>query len=116
MKILLAHAVIAASLFAAIPASAQSPADKVCLRLDDITASKPSSDGSSILFQMRDGKMWRNDLQSKCPDLRYNNGFSWIIRGSDRNICENQETFRVTQSDQVCQLGKFSQVSPAPKN
>jgi ABC-type transport system substrate-binding protein len=85
---------------------------KVCLSLRDISSTDPSKDGTSITFKMRNGVSWRNDLQGRCPDLWFN-GFKWVIQ-SPEQVCENQETFRVLDSGQVCTLGKFTQMTPAP--
>jgi hypothetical protein len=87
-------------------------ASKVCLNLRDISSTDPSKDGTSIMFKMRNGVSWRNDLQGRCPDLWFN-GFKWVIQSTDQ-VCESEETFRVLDSGQVCTLGKFSQMTPAP--
>jgi hypothetical protein len=114
MKHLLSNAVPAgmalAALIAVQPASA---AAKLCLNIHDISTTKANRDGTTITFKMRDGKMWRNDLEGRCPDLDID-GFSWVIRGIDQ-VCENEQRLRVLQSGEVCVLGKFTQITPAPK-
>ena len=42
----------------------------------------PQDDGKAIIFHMRDGTVWRNDLQGACPDLRFD-GFVWTVRGTE---------------------------------
>ena len=86
----------------------------ICINTRDITSSKPDKDGSSILFKMRDGTQWRNTLQGRCPDLAYE-GFAWSVRNPDNSVCENEESLKVLQSAEVCQLGKFEKVTPMPK-
>ena len=94
----------------AMPAFA---AEKVCLNLKEIRSSEPAKDGSAITFQMSDGKVWRNDLQTPCSDLQFN-GFAWVIRGIDQ-VCDSEQSIKVLRSPQTCQLGKFTQLSPAPR-
>ncbi|HWC63099.1 MAG TPA: hypothetical protein VG501_05710 [Rhizomicrobium sp.] len=87
-------------------------AASVCLNTRDIKSSDPAPDGASITFKMNDGKVWRNDLKGRCPDLKFN-GFAWTLH--EDQVCENQNSFRVLRSGQVCVLGKFTQVTtPAP--
>jgi hypothetical protein len=102
-----------AGLLLAGAASGPAMADKVCLNLRDIRSSDPSPDGGSITFKMNDGKTWRNDLQGRCPDLRFN-GFAWTLHQD--SVCENENSFRVLRSGEVCKLGKFTQMTaPAPR-
>ena len=68
-----------------------------------------------MAFKMRDGTQWRNKLQGRCPDLAYE-GFAWYIRNPDNSVCENEESLKVLQSPEVCQLGKFEKVTPMPKS
>ena len=83
----------------------------VCINVRNIASSTPNKDGSAITFTMRDGKVWRNDLQGKCPDLRFE-GFSWALPiGTD--VCEREQSIRVIQSPQICMLGKFTDVTPS---
>ncbi len=85
---------------------------KVCLNLRDISSTDASKDGSSIDFKLRNGTIYHNDLQGRCPDLWFS-GFKWVIHGPDQ-VCENAESLRVLESGEVCQLGKFTQMTPAP--
>ena len=68
-----------------------------------------------MVFRMRDGTTMVNHLQGACPDLKFN-GYVWVLRSGDTQVCENQQSLRVLQSGQVCLLGKFdAPVKPAKK-
>jgi hypothetical protein len=92
--------------------AAEPAAAAVCLNVLNIANSHSARDGASITFTMTDGKIWRNDLKGKCPDLAFN-GFVWGVHGDQ--VCENGQSLRVLQSGEVCELGKFTQVTSAPK-
>jgi hypothetical protein len=94
-------------------AAAEPAAASVCLTVEDIANSHAARDGASITFTMADGKIWRNDLQGKCPDLAFN-GFVWSVHADQ--VCENGQSLRVLGSGEVCELGKFTQMTSAPKN
>jgi hypothetical protein len=102
---MLAAAVLAVSLQSAAAAN-------VCLRVKDIKNSDAAKDGTSITFTMNDGKVYRNDLGGRCNDLQFN-GFAWTVRSDE--VCDNETGIRVLQSGQICKLGKFTQVTPAPR-
>ena len=84
----------------------------ICLRTQDMVSTDPQKGGASILFKMRDGSTWRNDLHGRCPDLWFNTGFVWTIRNGDGTVCENEESLRVLRSAEICTLGKFTQITP----
>jgi hypothetical protein len=89
----------------------QSASANVCINVQNIASSTPNKDGTALIFTMRDGKVWRNDLQGKCPDLKFE-GFSWTIPiGTE--VCEREQSIRVIQSPQICMLGKFTDMTPA---
>ena len=115
MRTVLKPALLAASLFLSVaPGIAPALADdKICINTRDITSQKVEGRGVSILFKMRDGTQWRNTLQGACPDLVFN-GYVWTVRDADYTVCENEESMRVLQSGEVCQLGKFTKVTPTP--
>ena len=96
-------ALVIGTLALATPAMAAPP---ICLRLQDI-ASTHSPDGKVLMVTMRDGKVWRNDLQGGCPDLKFD-GFKWVIHGP-AEVCEFTQSLEVLRSGQVCVLGKFTQ-------
>jgi len=89
--------------------SGAAEAAPICLSIRDMVATEPQNDGRAILFTMRDGSEWRNDLQGRCSDLKFN-GFNWIVPNADYAVCENQQSLQVQHSGQVCVLGKFSQI------
>jgi hypothetical protein len=93
---------------ATIPASAAN----MCVRSRDIL-STDSKDGKLLTFKMRDGRVLVNHLQGICSDLRFE-GFTWVLRGGDEDICENQQSLRVLRSGQTCLLGKFDLVKDKP--
>ena len=92
-------------ILAGMAVSAPAWAENTCINTRDITSST-SKDGKTLVFQMRDGKIYVNHLQGVCPGLRYD-GFVWVLRGGDTKVCENMQTLRVLRSGEVCALGKF---------
>ncbi len=110
MKLFLSCAMgLALSTLASLPASA---AGKVCLHVRDIASSTPASDGAAITFKMHDGRVWRNDLKSACPSLKFN-GFAWRVPSSE-TVCDDEVSLKVLQSGEICQIGKFTQLTSAP--
>jgi hypothetical protein len=94
-------------------AAAPANAANICISTRDILDTQPQDDGKAILFHMRNGAVWRNDLQGACPDLRFN-GFAWTVRNPDETVCEHMQSLRVLRSGQICVLGKFTQIA-APR-
>ncbi len=84
----------------------------ICLSTRNIANTSPSLDGTTIVFRMTDGSVWRNDLRGRCPDMRWD-GFSWATSDPMERICENEQTLRLMHTGEVCGLGKFTQLSPA---
>lgn len=107
MTRILCFAVIAATI--SVQAALAAP---ICLRTYDMLETHPARDGASIDFKMRDGSVWRNELQGPCSDLRYD-GFVWGVRNASGLVCEDIQSLRVLRSGQVCMLGKFRQVAPS---
>jgi hypothetical protein len=99
MKKRLVVLTFAAAAFAA-PAYAST-----CIDTRDIASSK-STDGKTMVFKMKNGTSMVNHLQGSCPDLKFN-GFAWKTHSGDNKVCENEDSFSVLQSMQVCVLGKF---------
>jgi len=85
--------------------AAPAMAAKTCIDMRDIVSSK-STDGKTMVFKMKDGRTLVNHLQGSCPDLKYN-GFAWQSHSGDSKVCENEQSFQVLQSMQICVLGKF---------
>ena len=108
MKMVMSVAVLATMAALSVPAQA---AGNICISTRNIESSTPQQDGAAILFKMRDGTVWRNDLQGRCPDLKFN-GFVWTIRNPGDTVCEREQTIRVLRSGEICTLGKFTQIAP----
>jgi hypothetical protein len=108
MKMVMSVAVLATMAALSAPAEA---AGNICISTRNIESSTPQQDGAAILFKMRDGTVWRNDLQGRCPDLKFN-GFAWTIRNPGDTVCEREQTIRVLRSGEICTLGKFTQIAP----
>jgi hypothetical protein len=71
-------------------------------------------DGHTIIYRMRDGKVWKNTLHVDCPNLKFAQGFSQVIRTDE--ICANQQFIRVLGTGNTCQLGDFTLVeTPKPQ-
>ena len=113
MKPILYASVLACLL--AAPASAQpasdtpAPAGNVCIdtmRIDHTTV----PDSRTILFHMRDGKIWKNTLRQSCSGLKFY-GFSYSPT-PPHQLCSNMETIRVIQQGTVCMLGAFTPYTP----
>lgn len=99
MKTLMTALVLAGMAIAG-PASA-----KMCIDARNIVSSK-SDDGKVMVFKMKNGDTLINRLQGRCPDLKYH-GFVWQMPSSDTKVCENEKSFQVLQSSQICILGTF---------
>ncbi|MBS0469459.1 MAG: hypothetical protein JSR60_00195 [Proteobacteria bacterium] len=83
------------------PALAEAP---ICLKLTQIdrtTVVNPKT----ILFRMKDGKVYRSDLRTPCLGLRFN-GFQYST--SYDEVCGGQQTIRVLSTNEICQLGRFT--------
>jgi len=90
-------------------ASAQNASRPVCLRSIDIDHTK-TPNAHTILFFMKDGKVWSTTLRSDCPELIFN-GFAYVPTPRD-NICANMQTIRVLKSGAVCEIGPLVPASP----
>ncbi len=65
-------------------------------------------DDKTILFQLRDGSVWKNTLDFSCPALGFTEAFSYEINGSQ--LCD-LDTIKVFEpygpQGASCGLGKF---------
>jgi hypothetical protein len=86
------------------PVGAQGQHPLVCIRSIDVDHTKTPND-HTILFFMKDGKIWSTTLRSDCPELSFN-GFEYEPTPSD-NICADLETIRVLRSGAVCEIGSL---------
>ena len=103
-------AVIARAPFSAAADETNKP---VCIRsyLIDHT---DTPDDNTILFYMRNHKVWKNTLLGRCVGLRVNReGFTYqpTSQGSDE-LCSNLVTIRLNDTGQVCLLGAFTPAEP----
>ena len=80
-------------------------AANICVDTRDVVSSK-STDGRTMVFKMKDGTTMVNHLRGLCPDLKFH-GFVWQSHSGDTKVCENEQSFSVLESGQVCVLGKF---------
>ena len=68
-------------------------------------------DDNTLLFTMRDGKVWKNTLIGRCVGLSFNQGFAYETATDD--ICSNRQPIRLLHSGAICELGAFTPVPPA---
>ena len=64
-------------------------------------------DSQTIDFRMRDGTVYRNVLQHKCTGLHFN-GFVYRVQTDE--ICDNLQSIRVLQTNDICLLGAFTKL------
>lgn len=103
MKTFASLAVLLA-LGAATTAPALAADGPMCLRSRDVDTTK-ALDAHTILFRMKDGKVWRSSMRAACPSLRFN-GFEYVTRFDE--ICGGSQMIRVLETSQVCVLGRFT--------
>lgn len=104
-------AVAAASLAATIVgtlalSAAPALAATTCIDTRNIRESHQVENGKALIFTMRNGTVYRNNLKGACPDLVFN-GYVWVIRNPDNTVCDNEETIKVLRSGEICQIGTF---------
>ncbi|MBU6442897.1 MAG: hypothetical protein KGR48_03210 [Alphaproteobacteria bacterium] len=92
------------------PAIAAGQASRpVCLRTIQIDHTEvPNS--RTILFYMRDGKVWQNTLLNDCVGLKFE-GFAYAPTPPDE-ICDNMQTIHVLRMGTVCMMGAFTPYTP----
>ena len=59
----------------------------------------------TVLFYMKDGHVWRNDLKAPCRGLEFH-GFDFVSRSD--TICGPEVGIRVIRTGEACSLGEFS--------
>jgi hypothetical protein len=110
---ILGSAIIAASTLAlssAMPVQAQNaPGGNVCLNVTEIKSTQ-AVDRRTILYRMRDGKVWRNTLAADCPTLVGFSAGGFTQEAHTDFICANTQQI-TTQSGNVCRLGAFTRVN-----
>ena len=90
-------------------ASTQASIEDSCINPTEIRKQKVLSD-QEIQFELRNGEVWINHLPRVCPGLKFQQGFSWEIRGT--LACSNQEMIRVKEEGTPCMLGEFLRLPP----
>ena len=115
MKAIVITAVIAGLAIAPAFAKGEKPAPptqkSVCLwtyQIDHTTV----PDKNTILFYMRDGKVWKNTLSYPCPGLLFH-GFAYVAHADQ--ICSNMQSIQVIETHEVCMLGAFEPYTPPKK-
>jgi len=89
--------------------NAQAPGPNVCLNVTEILTTQPT-DARTIIYRMRNGDVWRNDLAYPCPDLVFFSGGGYVQKSHTDWICANSQTI-TTQTGSVCRLGRFTRVN-----
>jgi len=113
MNLIAPSALAALLLMASAPAIAQPAASRpanVCISVRDIQRTE-TPDDRTILFHMRDGKIWRNTLKATCPMLKIS-PFTEVLNSGEL-VCANQQFIRLTLTGDQCVLGDFTPVAPA---
>jgi hypothetical protein len=115
--------IVAAAAFAALTATtfaqttpAEAPkSGPVCIRpFDTPTGSIDHThvvDAQTVLFYMRDGKIWKNSLVAPCRGILLH-GFSFVTHQDE--VCSNATSIQVMETGQICQLGAFTPYTPPP--
>jgi hypothetical protein len=102
-ELAMAMAVLMGTLCGTNAPAAENP-PKVCLKLQDIQRSEVLDD-RTIVYHMRDGKVWRNTLRRACPMLK--NSPYTVVAGTDL-ICSNQQFIHLALTGDDCPLGEFT--------
>jgi hypothetical protein len=108
----------AATVLSSVPATAQRGDDSAeqrdCIGLMDIDRTRVA-DEDTILFYMRGGEVYRNDLPNRCPNLDFDERF--VYRVTLNRLCDSDV---ITVLDDFgfgfipgasCGLGKFRPIS-----
>ena len=109
MNLLPAFAGAALVLAASAPAEVPAPpaSSSVCINARNIQRTEVQDD-RTILFHMRDGKVWQNRLRQICPMLKTS---PWTQVLHNDQVCSNQQFIRVIRTGDTCSLGDFTPVS-----
>lgn len=91
-------------------------AKSVCFSILQISNTQ-APDDSTLLFYMRDGKIWKNTLPDRCFGLKMNiRGYTYTpTNPTSDTICSNLVTIRLNDTGTVCMLGAFTPYTPPPK-
>ena len=108
MNLTTMFAVAALLSIASVPAYAQAVATRpanVCLNVRDIQRTE-TPDDRTIIFHMRNGKVWTNRLRTVCPMLKVS-PFAQVLHSGDL-VCSNQQFIHVMLTGDDCVLGEFT--------
>lgn len=83
----------------------------VCLWINRIGATKAAGP-DTVLFYMKDGKVWKNSLKTHCPFLKT---YGFTFRTDAYQICSNQQVLFVLKTGDSCVLGDFVPYTPPQK-
>ena len=103
----------------ASPQAGTQTAANVCIQTYAIDHTSVPDD-STILFYMKGGKVWKNSLPYRCPDLKFEGGFQYTTDINE--LCSNVQTIRVIEQGggprlgAVCALGEFTPYTPPAKS
>ena len=92
-------------------ASQTASIENSCINPTEIARQEVVSD-QEIRFDLRNGETWVNRLPRTCPGLKFQQGFSWEVRGT--LVCSNQQMITVKEDGTPCMLGEFAKVPTAP--
>ena len=106
---ILAGSAFAVALSTSVPVSAQAPGANVCLNVTEIQTTQ-ATDMRTIVYRMRNGDVWRNDLAFACPDLLNFSAGGYSQTLHTDWVCANKHTI-TTQTGSVCRLGRFTRVN-----
>ena len=101
--------VLAVSAPAEVPAPPAS--STLCINVRNVERTEVKDD-QTIVFHMRDGKMWENRLRRICPMLTTS---PWAQVLHSDQVCANQQFIHVTRTGDTCALGDFTLVGGAPR-
>jgi hypothetical protein len=112
MNLIPAFAGAALVLVVSAPAELPAPpaSSSLCINVRNIQRTEVQDD-RTIVFHMRDGKVWQNRLRRICPMLK-TSSYTQVLH-SDQ-VCANQQFIHVTQTGDTCALGDFTLVG-APR-
>jgi hypothetical protein len=81
-----------------------------CINPTDIRKQTIVSD-QEIQFELNNGEVWVNRLSRACHGLKFQQGFSWEVRGT--LVCSNEQMIHVKDEGTPCPLGEFARLPPA---
>lgn len=95
--------ILAATALILAAGAAQAGPDQMCLTSYNIDHTKVVNP-STVLFYMKDGKIWQNDLPVPCPGLEFH-GF--VMVGHQDEFC-GMQGISIVQTHEACSLGHFT--------